>query len=450
MTGSIGPMPEPRETHLAMDLCLRVGEILMSNGAGAADVTVTMQSLAIHFGLRGAEIDVTFTSLSMSFNSTPDDAALVLIRQVKQRDIDYEDLTRTDHLVRSVLANDLTLAEARAEAAQIASSGHQTPRWAVTVAYGVMCAGVALMLGGDALVIAIASLAGVVIDRLQLSMSRRRLPTFYLQIVGGGVATLLAVGAAAISSEVDTSLAITANIIMLLSGIGFMGALQDALSGFYLTASARIIEALLATSGLIAGVSGGLTVAEIAGVEIGRVTPGRITALDTLAVVAVGAAIAAAAFAVASYSPWRVVVPIAVIGAVAMVTSQGLTYAGSGRTWAAGVAAFVIGLVSYGVGGRARVPPLVVVVPAIVPLLPGLSIYRGLSLLTAGGEMSSRGVLALVTAASVALALAAGVILGEYVAQPLKREARRLESRLAGPRLVGPFRARSNNRRPPG
>ena len=42
------------------------------------------------------------------------------------------------------------------------------------------------------------------------------------------------------------------------------------------------------------------------------------------------------------------------------------------------------------------------------------------------------------TAASVALALAAGVILGEYVAQPLRREARRVESRLAGPRLVGP------------
>ena len=37
--------------------------------------------------------------------------------------------------------------------------------------------------------------------------------------------------------------------------------------------------------------------------------------------------------------------------------------------------------------------------------------------------------------------LLAGVILGEYVAQPLKREARKLENRLAGPRLVGPYRA---------
>jgi hypothetical protein len=47
------------------------------------------------------------------------------------------------------------------------------------------------------------------------------------------------------------------------------------------------------------------------------------------------------------------------------------------------------------------------------------------------------------TAASVAIAISSGVILGEYVAQPLKREARRVESRLAGPRLVGPLRVRS-------
>jgi hypothetical protein len=31
------------------------------------------------------------------------------------------------------------------------------------------------------------------------------------------------------------------------------------------------------------------------------------------------------------------------------------------------------------------------------------------------------------------------VILGQYLAQPLKREAHRLETRLSGPRMVGPL-----------
>ena len=34
-----------REIHLTMDLCLRIGEMLLSSGAGAADVTATMRSV---------------------------------------------------------------------------------------------------------------------------------------------------------------------------------------------------------------------------------------------------------------------------------------------------------------------------------------------------------------------------------------------------------------------
>src|SRR5690606_31186293 len=49
-----------RERTLTMDLCLRIGELLLASGAGAADGTATMQSVAQHLGLRHSEIDVTF------------------------------------------------------------------------------------------------------------------------------------------------------------------------------------------------------------------------------------------------------------------------------------------------------------------------------------------------------------------------------------------------------
>jgi uncharacterized membrane protein YjjB (DUF3815 family) len=155
---------------------------------------------------------------------------------------------------------------------------------------------------------------------------------------------------------------------------------------------------------------------------------------------AIGAAICAAAFAFASYAPRRALLPIGLVAAAAMAISQSITIGGFGGTWSTALAAFFVGLVSYTIAGRMRVPPLVVVVSAVVPMLPGLSIYRGLSLLTEGGYQTSQGLLAIITAASIATALAAGVILGEYVAQPLKREARRVEERLSGPRLVGPLR----------
>lgn len=436
-------MPETREIFKTLDLCLRIGEMLLSSGAGAADVTATMQSVALGLGLRNADVDVTFTALSMSYQVSFDEPALIQVRNVRHRDIDYEDLTGVNVIVHEVLSGEIDRDEARNRLARIVSSGHRLPRWAVTLGWGFTGAGVGLLLGGDLLVVAIAFLAASGIHLLQKPMSRRRLPYFYQQVAGGLFATLLAVGTAATDLEVDPSMVITVSIVMLLAGIGFMGAIQDALTGFYITACARLLEALLATAGIIAGVSGGLTFGTLVlGVELGRVQPGA-SGWQALPLMAFGAGLAAAAFAFASYAPLRALPPIAAIASMGGAIWYLLSTNDTGPAWSAAAAAFAIGLVSYSLAGRVRVPPLVVIVPAIVPLLPGLSIYRGLALMAVG---DGYGIIALATAAAVAIALASGVILGEYIAQPLRREARRLEDRLAGPRLVGPLRARAVKR----
>jgi uncharacterized membrane protein YjjP (DUF1212 family) len=431
--------------NLTLDFCLKVGELLLSSGAGAADVTATMRALGRHLGLRNPEVDVTFVNLAMAYQEDAESVPVLATRQVKLRTIDYEDLTRVDHLVRAMLRDEVDLRAARAELARITSTGHGRPRWAISTGLAVMAAGVALQLGGGLAVAALAALAALIIDRLQLVMSRRRVPVFYQQVAAAGVASLLAV-TVSVPFELDVSTAITANIVVLLAGLGFMGALQDALTGFYITAGARITEVLLSTGGIIAGVSAGIALARIVGLHLPDIDPGAVD-LRSVSAALVGAAIGAAAFAYASYAPRRSVLPIAAVAASAEAITLGFPDE-FGRTWAVAAAAFFVGLVSYSVSGRLRVPPLVVVVPAVVPLLPGLSIYRGLTLLGAQAEdAASKGLLAMFGAASIAVALASGVILGEFVAQPLRREARRLENRLAGPRLVGPVNLRTRRER---
>lgn len=426
-----------REPYKVLDLALRVGEILLSSGAGAADVTATMLGLTQHCGLRNADIDVTFTLLRMSYQADPDEPPVLLTRNVDQRDIDYDDLTRVQGLVNDVMRDRIDVAEARRRVAWINSTDHYLPPWSAVVGSGVVGGGIALLLDGDALVTSVAFLAGVAITVLMRTLNRQRWPMFYQQAAGGSVATVMALGAAVVAERaglaVDVSLVITANIVMLLSGIGFMGAIQDALSGFYLTSGARIIEAMLATAGLIAGVSAGLALAPGLGISTIGLRPGAIE-LASPPWVLVGAAVAASAFAFSCYAPLRA------LPAVAMITVAGhLGYLAvldprDARPWAAAVAAVIIGLLAYAVAGRVRVPPLVVVVPALVPMLPGLTIYRGLSYMSDGDTL---GILQLSAAAATTIALAAGVILGEYVAQPLRRNARRLEHRLSGPRMVG-------------
>lgn len=105
--------PDARQLAQTLDFCLRVGEVLLSSGAGAADVTATMRAVAQSLGVRNPQVDVTFTSLAMSVQTLPDDPPVLQIRSVNQREIDYEDLTRVDHLVRDVVAGRVELTDAR-------------------------------------------------------------------------------------------------------------------------------------------------------------------------------------------------------------------------------------------------------------------------------------------------------------------------------------------------
>ncbi len=435
-----------REIAATMDLSLRIGELLLSSGAGAGDVSAAMNNVAWACGLRGFSADVTFTELTMTQQTAAEEPPIVQIRQVRRREVDYGDLTEVDHVIRRLVSGAIDRQDAATRVNRIFSTGHTRPRWAVTAALSVMGAGIALVLGGDWLVVVLAAVAATLVDLLQRRMDRRRLPAFYQQVAGGLLATLIAVAVAATPADVSPSLVISSSIVMLLAGVNFLGAIQDALTGFPLTAGARILEAFLATAGIVAGVSGGIQVGELLDVELGLVEPGAVGFTD-LPMMVVGGVVAASAYAFSAYAPVRALVPIAIAAALSLALYATARDQGFGIAWSSALAATLLGLVSYPAARRFRVPALVIVAACITPFLPGLSIYRGLTLLAV---QPSSALLAMVTAVAVAIALSSGVILGEYLAQPLAREARRLEGKLAGPRLVGPHTVRTlrGRRRP--
>jgi uncharacterized membrane protein YjjP (DUF1212 family) len=431
-----------REVYQAFDLALRIGEVVLSSGAAAADAAVSMMAITSAAGLREADISVTFTELSISWQPSPYSPPETHLRNVKFRGLNYEKLTAVDHLVREIVAGHRPLEDARKQLDQIVSAPYPYPRWASTLGWGVMAAGVGLLIGGGPLIMAAAFVSAVAIDLSNRRLNRQRIPPFYQQVLGGFIATMGAIGLHVLTPESNVSQVVAAGIIVMLAGIAFVGAVQDAVTGYYVTATARSFEALLLTGGIIGGVSAGLALADRFGITL-AVMPYQARGLGYLPIAILGASLAAAGFVFACYAPKRAIVAAVLMGALGQVGYRVMAEADLGGAWATGLAAVLIGVVAYSVAGRLRIPPLVVVVSGIIPLLPGGSIYRGLYKMMEGDVL---GISSLAGAVVIAVALAAGVILGEYIAQPLKREARRLETKMSGPRLVGPLRVRRSRR----
>lgn len=411
-------IPSDQRVFQALDLCLQVGEVLLSSGEAAADTAATMTRLAVACGLTTTEIDVTFTSITMCCRRGPTVAPVTSMRLVRSRTTDLTRLASATRIVDQFVLGELSLRAAAAALIETAGARHPYPRWLATAGWAGLAAAVALLLGGGPLIWLTAFVVTAFIDRTGRLLGRWGVPAFFLQLVGGFLATVSTVAllaAGAFPSTTEPTLVIAASITVLLSGLSLMGAVQDAISGHAVTAAGRIAEIALLSAGLLTGVIFGLKVGLAFGMAL---DPGEAVAADVsrFAVSTLAAVAAAVLSALAGYAPLRSLAGAGVAGGVGWAAYGGLTLAGFGPVTATGLAAVLIGLASELFGRTTRTDRHVIVLSGIIPLLPGLTAYRGFYQLASGKEVVD-GLVTTTLALAIGLALAAGVTLGQFIAR---------------------------------
>ena len=430
-TAPIGLRAQPSRmddltAHAALELALRIGESMLSVGAPAADVTATVLRVAAAHGLTSCQVDITFTSITVSYDRE-DAVPLTAVRIVRTSRTDYTRLQGISDLARAVAAGGLDVEEAHRRLDRVVSAPATYRRAVNALGWAGVAGCFGLVLGGGWLEALLAALTTALIEQVLRALGRHSLPPFFQQVAGAALATGVAVLLLAWDVDVRTSLVVAAGIVVLLAGLSLVSAAQDAISGFPVTAAARAFEVVTLTAGIVVGIAGVLDLAQRAGLPL--------TVVDTssspvpFAVALASSAGIAGFWSLACHSRPRSVVLAAGAGALAWTTYWATADVGAGPALAGGVAAVVLGFSGEVLTDRLRVPTQVIAVCGIVPLLPGLAIYHGLFAIVVDADIEG-GLSALVGAAAVGLALAAGVTLGEYLGRPISGARDRYDERV--------------------
>jgi uncharacterized membrane protein YjjP (DUF1212 family) len=147
----VGPaVPDDYRVHAVLDLALRIGEVQMSSGAGASDVTATILAVMAAYGLPHCEVDVIFTSITVACHRGTEAPPITSLRVVRTRGLDYTRLAAVEQLVRDIARHRIDAQGAAAELRRLSEAPHPYPRWLATVAYAGMAYAVAILIGGDA------------------------------------------------------------------------------------------------------------------------------------------------------------------------------------------------------------------------------------------------------------------------------------------------------------
>lgn len=413
-----------RQAREVFDLIMRVTVVAVSVGASSAE--------AIAMGLRIADayhinvhVDITNTSVIVTQHRSLDDDPITALRVVRSRTADYRRLGRLEQLVDDISRRSTELAPARERLNDLVTAPRLYKKWFVTVNMGVMGAAMAALYGASVLDALIAFLATCLVDVAVQTLARRRVANFFVQAVGGAIPTAVALGmmllraATGMRLDVSPSLVVAAGMISLLAGTGAVAAAQDALDGYYVTSTGRFLEVLMQTGGIIFGVMATLWLGLRLGVP-SYISPALVwTSAPWVQIVA--STVASVAFGATAHSGPRTLVICGFLGALGWAGYLLGMWLTDSMVIASGLGAVFIGVVSATAAKRWRVPQVALVTIAVVPLMPGMMLYRGLYMAMAdqlGIPSPGNGVSILVQSLLVGVALAAGSSLGALAMRP--------------------------------
>lgn len=254
---------------------------------------------------------------------------------------------------------------------------------------------------------------------------------FFIQLIAGFIGVLAALLVHLIDASANPSIVVIAVIIVMLAGMTTTGAIQDAITGWYMTGMGRILEAVANTVGLIAGVKLGLILADHIGVNL-AVSASVSQRTLQLGVMLIAAALIAVGFSFAAQNPRRIILPLALLSAAAYAVDTAAVRGGYGPIWSAAAAAFVAGALAVAYGRRWKVATTAVATCAILPMLPGVLLYQGLT-------ETSRQLTPLITATGTALALGSAMIFGEYLGTIAARRLRLVDDPYYTPLFADPI-----------
>ncbi|MDQ1017366.1 uncharacterized membrane protein YjjP (DUF1212 family) [Streptomyces afghaniensis] len=438
------PAPEPSQrggddsgpaVPRVLDLTLRIGELLLAGGEGAEDVEAAMFAVCRSYGLDRCEPNVTFTLLAISYQPSLVDDPVTASRTVRRRGTDYTRLAAVYQLVDDLSDDEtaVSLEEAYRRLAEIRRNRHPYPGWALTGASGLLAGAASVLVGGDLIVFVAAALGAMLGDRLAWLCAGRGLPEFYQFTVAATPPAAIGVALTLGQVDVKASAVITGGLFALLPGRALVAGVQDGLTGFYITASARLLEVLYFFVGIVAGV---LMVLYF-GVQLGaRLNPDAALGVSDDPVLLIGASmLLSLAFAVLLQQERSTVVWVTLNGGVAWIVYGAMHYAGDISPVAStAAAAGLVGLFGQLLSRYQFASALPYTTAAIGPLLPGSATYFGL-LAIAQNEVDE-GLVSLSKAVALAMAIAIGVNLGSEISRMFLRigsaEKRRAAKRTRG------------------
>ena len=387
-----------RTLNRKLDLLLRTGQILMESSADTSRITRNMKRAAAYLGLPEENTNIYVDYYMITVNLSDEEHSFTKMRRCDRHGINMTAIQDISKLTWRAISEDYTLDRYSEELEKIATRPREYSEWMVAICAGFACGGFCIQFGCDWPAFFYASLAAILGNRLRMYLNHLGSNTYFNIAVACFVSTLIAWATAFLSTPafeayIPQALVpvfhsntpwhpLMACALFIVPGVPLINFVSDMLDNHLETGIVRATNTLL----MIVAMSFGMALAiKVCGID-NFVKDLSMTPHHTFGEFALAAGISAMGFATIFNIPKRLMPWIAVGGIIAVCSRNFINLGAStgnigldlGPIVGTLSGACIISIINIKVVHTLHTPHQLITIPAVIPMVPGVLMYRAL------------------------------------------------------------------------
>ncbi|MEJ6347743.1 threonine/serine exporter family protein [Holzapfeliella sp. He02] len=369
-----------RYVDIVLNTCLMAGKIMIQSGSEMYRVEDTINHIAKNAGLKDPVVFSTPTGLFVGVNHHP----IVQLTQVYVRTINLEKVHRVNRLSREFGARKITLNELHKGLHDIHENTPSFSHYLKVLSTALLSAVLMVLAVGQFNLseFCLVPFAGMLAYLTNDLVNRYTNIKFLSQVVASMIVALFAVIMVRLSLAQNMDAMIVGGILPLVPGLAIMNSLRDLFAGHLLTGVARGMEALITAAAIGGGVA---TVLRFFG-GIGTLSTSLyLTMPQQVLINIVFSFLGTVGFAIVVDVPAKALPYCGFSGMLGWMVYWIGSNSGSGHLMAYLLGAFAVGILSIVFARTKKMPVIIFNIPAIVPLVPGVTAYQAVRQIVTGG-----------------------------------------------------------------
>ena len=353
------------------ELLLSIGQLLMENGADTIKIFRYMKRTAAYMGIKESNFKLEIAYTTLMLNISDESHSYTNFRNCYKHAIDMRIISAVSHLTWRAMKNHYTLEEFENELKNIESREKFYPEWLMIFASGFACGGFSILFGSDFAAFFYTVICSVLGKIVQINCGRAGINPY----VSIAFAAFTAESMAYIFHFLPTTTPwrpMIASTLFLVPGIPLINAISDFINTLLMSGVARIVHTLLIVGGMTFGI---ISAVEVFSVE----TFSSLYMLpdNNYLLFATGALISSVGFSILFNLPPRLILTVAIGGIIAVCTRNFFIFELQQPPFIGTfVGAMLVSIIGVKGINWLHAPAQVLTVPSVIPLVPGVLIYR--------------------------------------------------------------------------